>query len=144
MRHSIGAASLGLATLALVAFIASSLGGAAPSQAEATGDAVKGKKIFARCGACHSTDAGVNKVGPSLHGIIGRPSGSIADFTYSDAMKNSHLTWDEATLDKYLTSPKKFAPGTKMAFPGLPKAQDRANLLRWLRDQSDSPVPLPQ
>jgi len=134
MRHSIGAASFGLAVLAAAAFLASSLGAPAPSQAQSAGDAAKGKKIFAKCMACHTTEAGKNKVGPSLHGIIGRKSGSIADFTYSDAMKNSNLTWDEATLDKYLTSPKAEVPGNKMVFPGLPKADDRANVIAYLKE----------
>jgi cytochrome c len=76
--------------------------------------------------------------------VVGGPSAHKEDFNYDDAIKNLKITWDFTNLDHYLTNPKKFAPGTKMAFPGLPKAQDRANLLRWLRDQSDSPVPLPQ
>jgi cytochrome c len=126
----------------------------APAAAPAGEDAVKliasadpkaGEKVAAKCKACHDfTKGGPNKVGPNLWGVVGGPSAHKEDFTYDDAIKNLKLTWDFANLDKYLTSPKKFAPGTKMAFPGLPKAQDRANLLRWLRDQSDSPITLPQ
>ena len=138
MRHSIGAASFGLAALAAAAFIVSSLGASAPLQAQAAGDAVKGKKVFAKCMACHALEAGKNKVGPSLHGIIGRKSGSAEAFTYSDAMKNSNLTWDEATLDKYLTNPKTEVPGNKMAFPGLPKPEDRANVIAYLKEASGS------
>jgi cytochrome c len=136
MRHSIGAASFGLTVLAAAAFIVSSLGASAPSQAQAAGDAAKGKKVFAKCMACHTTEAGKNKVGPSLHGIIGRKSGSIEGFSYSDAMKNANLTWDEATLDKYLTNPKAEVPGNKMAFPGLPKPEDRANVIAFLKEAS--------
>jgi cytochrome c len=98
-----------------------------------------------KCKACHDfTKGGPNKVGPNLWGVVGGPSAHKEDFNYDDAIKNLKITWDFANLDKFITNPKKFAPGTKMSFPGLPKAQDRANLLRWLRDQSDSPVPLPQ
>ena len=105
----------------------------AAARAEEPGDPALGKKVFATCQACHSLEAGKNKVGPTLHGVIGRASGSEADFAYSDAMKNAHLTWDPATLDKYLTKPKDMVPGTKMAFPGLPKEKDRADLIAYLQ-----------
>jgi cytochrome c len=133
MRYSIGASGFRLAVLTAAAVTVTLLG-ASPSHAD--GDAAKGKKVFAKCMACHTLEAGKNKVGPSLHGIIGRKSGSIADFTYSDAMKNANLTWDEATLDVYLTNPKKEVPGNKMAFPGLPKAEDRQNLIAYLKEAS--------
>ncbi|WP_374368504.1 cytochrome c family protein [Dongia sp.] len=106
----------------------------AASYAVDNGDPTKGKKIFARCAACHSVEADVNKIGPSLHGIIGRPAGTIADFKYSDAMKSSGLTWDPDTLDKYLTKPKELIPGNKMIFPGLPKPTDRADLISYLQE----------
>jgi cytochrome c len=132
MRQSIRAARVGLKVLSAAAFIA--IGFAASAHAD--GDAAKGKKVFAKCMACHTLEAGKNKVGPSLHGIIGRKSGSVEGFTYSDAMKNSNLTWDEAELDKYLTNPKKLVPGNKMAFPGLPKPADRANVIAYLKEAS--------
>ena len=129
--------------------------GAAPAAAPAGGeDAVKmiaaadpaaGEKVVAKCKACHDfTKGGPAKVGPNLWGVIGGPSAHMEGFSYSDAIKNLKITWDFENLNKFLTSPKAFAPGTKMTFPGLPKAEDRAAVLRWLRDQSDSPVPLPQ
>ncbi|WP_395020346.1 c-type cytochrome [Dongia sp.] len=128
---------------------------AAPAAAPAAGadavaliaaaDPAAGEKVAAKCKACHDfSKGGPNKVGPNLWGVVGGPSAHKEDFNYDDAIKNLHITWDFTNLDKFIAGPKKFAPGTKMAFPGLPKPQDRANLLRWLRDQSDSPVPLPQ
>jgi cytochrome c len=128
MRHSIGAARFGLTILAAAAFVTLAT---APSRAD--GDPAKGKKVFAKCMACHTTEAGKNKVGPSLHGVFGRKSGSLEGFTYSDAMKNAGITWSEAELDKYLTNPKKDVPGNKMAFPGLPKPDDRANVVAYLK-----------
>ena len=106
--------------------------GSGISQALEAGDATQGKKVFAKCQACHSLEAGVNKVGPSLHGIMGRASATDASFKYSDAMANAHLNWTPETLDQYLTNPKKLVPGTKMAFPGLPKEKDRADVISYL------------
>jgi cytochrome c len=105
---------------------------------DAAGDAAKGKQVFAKCQACHSLDAGTNKLGPSLHGVIGRASGAIDGFRYSDAMKNAHLTWDDATLDKYLANPKTLVPGTKMVFPGLPKEEDRLAVIAYLKEAGAS------
>ncbi|HEX6118031.1 MAG TPA: cytochrome c family protein [Dongiaceae bacterium] len=112
----------------------------------ASADPAKGEKIATKCKACHDLSKdGKNKIGPHLWGIVGRDHAAIADFAYSDAMKKfAGKPWTFEDLDKFLTKPKDYAPGTKMSFPGLPKAEDRAALLRWLRDQSDSPVPLPQ
>lgn len=115
-------------------YVVLSVWAGAASHAVEAGDPVKGKKVFARCAACHSVDANVNKIGPSLHGIIGRHSGAVADFKYSDAMKNSGLTWDADTLDKYLAKPKEVVPGTKMIFPGLPKPTDRADVISYLQE----------
>jgi cytochrome c len=111
----------------------------------AAADPAAGEKVAAKCKACHDfSKGGPNRVGPNLWGVVGGPSAHKDDYNYDDAIKNLKITWTFENLDKYLTSPKTFAPGTKMTFPGLPKAQERASLLRWLRDQSDSPVPLPQ
>ena len=112
----------------------------------ASADPAKGEKIATKCKACHDiSKGGKNKVGPHLWGVVGREHASVPDYAYSDAMKKfAGKPWTFEDLDKFLTKPKDYAPGTKMSFPGLPKAEDRAALLRWLRDQSDSPVPLPQ
>lgn len=126
-----------LSTLLLTAILPTLvLTAAGAARADEAGDPALGKKVFAKCQACHSLEAGKNKVGPSLHGIIGRASGTEADFAYSDAMKNAHLTWDPETLDKYLAKPKDVVPGTKMAFPGLPKEEDRADLIAYLQQAS--------
>lgn len=97
-----------------------------------SGDAAKGKQIFARCGICHSTAAGVNKIGPSLNGIVGRKSATISTFNYSPAMASAKLVWTPETLDRYLTNPKALVPGNKMIFPGLPNADDRNNVIAYL------------
>ena len=99
----------------------------------ADGDAEAGKKVFNKCKTCHTLEAGVNKVGPSLAGIIGRPAGTVEGFKYSEAMAGSGLTWDAATLDQYLADPKGFVPGNKMAFVGLKKEDDRENVIAYLQ-----------
>ncbi|WP_225772931.1 cytochrome c family protein [Inquilinus sp. Marseille-Q2685] len=125
----------GFALVAAVAALALPI--AAQAQ-DAAGDAAKGKQVFAKCQACHSMDAGTNKLGPSLHGVVGRTSGTLEGFKYSDAMKNAHLTWDDATLDKYLANPKTLVPGTKMVFPGLPKEEDRLAVIAYLKEAGAS------
>ncbi len=103
--------------------------------AQAAGDPVMGKRQFAPCTACHTTESdGPNKVGPNLHGIIGRKAGSKSDFTYSDAMKKSGIVWDEQKIDQYLTKPQEFMPGNKMAFIGIVKEEVRANVLAFLKE----------
>jgi cytochrome c len=104
---------------------------ATPASAE--GDAGKGEKIFAKCKACHTIEAGKNKVGPSLAGVVGRHAGGAEGFKYSDAMHSAGVTWDEASLDKYLADPKGFVPGNKMAFPGLKNEQDRQDVIAYLK-----------
>src|SRR5882724_8113955 len=97
--------------------------------AMATGDPVRGKALYQGCAACHSIDE--NDLGPLHRGVVGRRAGSIADYSYSPALKGSGLTWDEATLDKWLTNPSALVPGTKMYFK-LDAAQDRADVISSL------------
>jgi cytochrome c len=93
-----------------------------------------GQQLFQRyCFVCHSTEAGQNKVGPSLAGVVGRKSGEEAGFNYSDAMQSANKTWDEATLDKYLTNPKSVVPGTKMLFIGIKNDDERHALIDYLK-----------
>jgi cytochrome c len=101
----------------------------------ADGDAAAGEKVFNKCKACHTVEAGKNKVGPSLHAIIGRAPASVEGFNYSKAMKEfaSGHTWDEETLNQYLEAPKKMVPGTKMAFVGLKKEDDREDVIAYLK-----------
>lgn len=88
---------------------------------------------FAQCAVCHAVEAGKNGVGPSLAGVFGRKAGTVAGYTYTDANKNSGLTWDEATLDEYLTAPAKKVPGTKMTFAGYPDAAKRKEVIEYLK-----------
>ncbi|MBB4199141.1 cytochrome c family protein [Rhodoblastus sphagnicola] len=105
----------------------------ASSSAFAAGDPDAGQKVFLKCAACHKIGPGAkNGVGPSLNGIAGRKSGQSEGFTYSDANKNSGITWDEATFKEYITAPQKKVPGTKMTFPGLPAEGDRDNVWAYI------------
>jgi cytochrome c len=98
------------------------------------GDPAAGAKVFARCKACHVVDKEQNRVGPHLVGIVGRPAGSVEGFKYSDAMKNSGKTWDEATIAAYLKDPKGYIAGNKMAFAGLKKDEEVANVIAYLKE----------
>ena len=111
-------------------------GGTVAAQA-ADGDAAAGKTVFNVCKACHTIEAGgPNRVGPNLHGIVGRKAGSHDGFSYSDAMKNSGITWDEAKLNEYVKDPKATVPGNKMAFAGVKDDAKRADLIAYLASES--------
>ena len=110
--------------------------GGSVTYASFTGDAAAGEKVFAACRTCHVFDEGVNRVGPSLYKVVGRKSGSVAGFNYSDANKNSGITWTPDVLFDYLKDPKAYVPGTKMAFPGVKDDQKRADLVAYLEAQS--------
>lgn len=124
------------ATTPAVAPAAAAAPGATLQFASFTGDAAAGQRTFAQCRTCHAIEAGVNRVGPSLHGVVGRPSGQIAGYNYSTANKTSGHTWDEQTLFDYLENPRAYIPGTKMSFVGLKNPQDRANVIAYLKTQA--------
>ncbi|HYZ21367.1 MAG TPA: cytochrome c family protein [Rhodopila sp.] len=111
---------------ALVAVLLSSL----PAAAQ---DAAAGEKVFVVCRACHQIGpTAKNGVGPVLNGVVGRKAGTYPGFNYSPANKNSDITWDEATLEKYLPNPQAFVPGTKMIFPGLKEPQKVHDVIAFL------------
>src|SRR5205823_12360520 len=127
---------------------AASPGGGAPAQpAEeplpdfgtvlAKADLGKGQQVGGRCQQCHDlSKGGPDKIGPNLWGVVDRARASRSSFSYSSAMSSSHVPWTFEALFKYLKSPQAIVPGTKMSFAGLPSAQDRINLIGWLRTQS--------
>jgi cytochrome c len=101
--------------------------------AYAQGDAARGAELFQQnCAPCHSQERGQNLVGPSLFSVVGRPAASIADFSYSDAMKRSGIVWTVDRLMAYLKAPRKYVPGIKMLFPGLSDEKDRENICAFL------------
>lgn len=105
-----------------------------PMAAQAAGDPVAGKKQFAPCSACHTVEkGGPNKVGPNLHGIIGKKAGTNrSDYAYSNAMKNAPITWTAEELDKYLVKPMEYVKGTKMPFVGVSNPEVRANIVAYM------------
>lgn len=103
------------------------------SPAMADGDAAAGEKVFKKCKACHTLEEGKNKVGPSLHGVIGRAAGSLEGFKFSSAMQESGLTWDEDTLAKFLAKPKDVVDKTKMSFAGLKKEDEVEDVIAYIK-----------
>jgi cytochrome c2 len=111
--------------------------GLSVTPALASGDVAAGEKVFKKCKACHVVDAEKHKTGPHLVNIMGRTAGSADGFKkYSDAMKSSGIVWNEETLDAYLENPKAYVKGTRMAFAGLRKEEDRVNVIAYLKSYS--------
>jgi cytochrome c len=119
-----------------VAILAVVVAASVAPAARAAGDPAAGEAVFKKnCAVCHTTEAGKNKIGPSLNGIVGRHSATIPNFQYSEAMKKADKTWDENTLEVYLANPRETVPNTKMIFAGLKNDKDRENLIAYLAAQ---------
>lgn len=124
---------LSATTLAVVLMSQALAADAAPTEAQMK----RGKVLFMQCQACHQLKAGAPSVlGPNLSGVIGRKAGTAPGYAYSAALKKANLSWDAATLDKWLLRPSALVPGNTMAFAGIPKAEDRAALIAWLTVQA--------
>ena len=110
----------------------------------ASADAAAGKKVFAKCKACHQVAKdGKNAIGPNLWNIVNANRGAVAGFAYSDALKSKEGNWSYESLNAFLAKPKDYIKGTKMSFAGLKKVKDRANVVAYLREAADTPAPLP-
>jgi cytochrome c len=110
----------------------------------ASAEVGRGEIVAKQCMACHNfQNGGPNAIGPNLYGVVGRPRASAPGFNYSDAMKAKGGDWTIEDLNKFLTKPQDFVPGTKMTFPGVPRDTQRADLLAYLNSLSDNPKPLP-
>ena len=110
----------------------------------ALGDVASGEKIFKKCAACHSINkGGKHKIGPALYNVVGRKVGAIEDYKYSKALAAYDKNWTFEELNGFLIKPAKWIKGTKMAYAGLRKEKDRASVIKYLNENSDSPLPLP-
>ena len=114
--------------------MAAALGVAVAATTPATAaDADAGAKIFKKCKACHTIEpGGKNKIGPNLAGIFGRPAASVEGFKYSKALRGSEIVWDDTSIAEWLANPRAMIKGNKMAFPGLRKEDDIANVLAYM------------
>jgi|SRR5690606_29169524 len=118
-------------TLGLAALLAVGL---ASTHAMAEGDPAKGEKLFNRCKACHTVEAGgTDRQGPNLHGVFGRKAGTKEGYNYSKAMANADVVWSEETIDKFIADPKAFIPNNKMIFVGIKNEAQRADLIAYLK-----------
>lgn len=118
-------------TLGLAAILAVGL---VSTHAFAEGDAAKGERLFNRCKACHTVEAGgADRQGPNLHGVFGRKAGTKEGYNYSKAMANSDVVWNDETIDAYITDPKGFIPNNKMIFVGIKNENQRADLIAYLK-----------
>ena len=110
----------------------------------AIGEISHGEKVFKKCAACHSiVKGGKNNIGPALYNVVGRKVGVVSDYKYSKALSGYEKEWTFEELNGYLIKPAKWIKGTKMAFAGLRKEKDRASVIKYLNQNSDSPLPLP-
>jgi cytochrome c len=120
-----------LKSIVAVALLGAVLTSGQPAPA-AEGDAAAGERVFVRCQVCHVLDQEQNRIGPHLVGVFGREAGAVEGYNYSPAMQEADVVWDVETLDAYLTDPRAYIPGNKMAFAGLRNEEERANLIAYL------------
>ncbi len=119
-----------------LATLAAPLGAQTPAATDSP-EYKRGRLLYIQCRACHELKAGQpNKVGPNLYGIVGAPAAQVPGFAYSAALKNSNLTWDRATFDRWLERPSALVPGNTMAFAGIPNPKDRAALITYIEIES--------
>ncbi len=109
-----------------------------PPYASLHGDPVAGKAAFGVCKTCHAVGEGQNRIGPSLHGVVGRKAGTYPGYTYSAANKGSGIVWTEPAIYQYLIKPQAYVPGTKMTYPGQPDAKKRADIIAYLKTNPTS------
>jgi nitrite reductase (NO-forming) len=140
MTHDHAAAAKPQAVAQNATPAASKTAAAAPALSE---EAAAGRQVYRKCQACHSLEAGKNGLGPSLAGVIDQKAGHVSTYNYSPAMKSSGLTWDAATLDRYLADPQKVVPGNKMPFPGLKNETERKTVISYLAATSAPPTAAP-
>jgi cytochrome c len=103
--------------------------------ADLTGDAAAGEAAYAKCRVCHLIEPDKNAMGPTLYGVVGRKAGAVEGFAYSDANASADITWTSDVLFDYLEAPRDYLPGSRMAFPGIRDAQERADLIAYLETQ---------
>jgi cytochrome c len=125
-------------SLALVACLLATAPPLAIAGQPPAGDAARGEAIYGRCQACHAL--AYDRTGPRHCGLFGRRAGSVPGFTYSPAMARSKIVWNEKTLDRFLANPTAMVPGTAMGYAGITDAQERADLIAWLRVATASPA----
>ena len=136
-------ASLSTTTITETTSASSSTGSGEIMALLASASVTNGEKVFKKCAACHSIAKGKgNKIGPALFGVLGRQAGSLVDYKYSKAMIAHGKPWTFEEMNSFLTKPKDWVKGTKMTFAGLKNAKDRAAVILYMNENTDSPLPL--
>ena len=136
-------ASISTTTITETTSASSSTGSGEIMALLASASVTNGEKVFKKCAACHSIAKGKgNKIGPALFGVLGRQAGSLADYKYSKAMIAHGKPWTFEEMNSFLTKPKDWVKGTKMSFVGLKNAKDRAAVILYMNENTDSPLPL--
>ena len=142
-EKSLQVASISTTTITETASASSSTGSGEIMALLASASVANGEKVFKKCAACHSIAKGKgNKIGPALFGVLGRQAGSLVDYKYSKAMIAHGKPWTFEEMNSFLTKPKDWVKGTKMSFAGLKNAKDRAAVILYMNENTNSPLPL--